>query len=100
MVEFGNPFVGLIPQKLSPSELVQALRADLAGELEAIVGYEVHAQATDDPRVKQILYTIKNEEIQHTEMLKKLIELLDPSTVNLHQQGANRFQQTIGQPTT
>jgi len=99
MVQFGDPFVGNIPKKLSTEELIQALRVDLAGELEAIVGYEVHAQSTDDQRVKQLLYAIRDEEIQHTEMLKKLIELLDPNTVNLHQKGANRFQQTVGQPT-
>lgn len=100
MVQFSDPFVGNIPKKLSDSELLQALRVDLAGELEAIVGYEVHAQSTDDQRVKQILYAIRDEEIQHTEMLKKLIEMLDPNTANLHQKGSNRFQQTVGQPTT
>jgi rubrerythrin len=31
--------------------LLQALRVDIAGELEAIVGYEAHAMATTDERV-------------------------------------------------
>lgn len=97
MVQFGDPFVGNVPKRLSQAELLQALRVDLAGELEAIVGYEAHAQSTDDQRVKQILYSIRDEEIQHTEMLTKLIELLDPNTASLHQKGDNRFQQTLGQ---
>jgi len=97
MVQFAEPFVGNIPKKISPTELVQALRVDLAGELEAIVGYEVHAASTDDPRAKQILYAIRDEELQHVGMLQNLIEMLDPHSAQFHQKGETRFQQTINQ---
>jgi len=98
MVQFADPFVGDIPSnKMSNEELLQALREDIAGELEAIVGYEAHYHATDDQRVKQILASIRDEEIQHTEMLKKAVEMLDPNSAKLHQKGADRFQQMVGQ---
>lgn len=96
MVQFADPFTGNVPpNKLSAVEVVQALRIDLAGELEAIQGYEVHANSTDDNRVKQILYAIRDEELQHVGMLQKLIEMLDPNSANLYQKGETRFDQTI-----
>ena len=53
MPQIGDPFVGNIPKKLNQAELLQALRFDIAAELEAIMGYEAHLQATDDERVKR-----------------------------------------------
>jgi len=97
MVQFADPFIGNIPKKMSQDELVQAIRADLAGELEAIVGYDAHYHSTDDQRIKNILAAIRDEEIQHTEMLKKAIELLDTNTAQFHQKGATRFEQTMFQ---
>ena len=40
-------------EKLTKKELAQAIRLDLAGELEAIYLYDAHAQATDDPVAKR-----------------------------------------------
>lgn len=79
MVQIGNPFVANVPKQLSPEELVQALRVDLAGELEAIIGYEAHAMATSDERVKKVLYHIADEERQHVGELQQLIYLLNPN---------------------
>jgi rubrerythrin len=36
MPNFANPFQGNVDRKLSNAELMQALRLDIAGELEAI----------------------------------------------------------------
>ena len=103
MTIFGNPFVGNVPKQLSPAELVQALRVDLAGELEAIVGYEAHAMATTDERVKKVLYHIADEEKQHVGELQQLIYLLDPNEQKnvekgkqeVIQQQAQGFQQPM-----
>ncbi|MHB8986801.1 MAG: demethoxyubiquinone hydroxylase family protein, partial [Eubacteriales bacterium] len=65
MVQIGNPFVANVPRQLSAEELIQALRVDMAGELEAIIGYEAHAMAANDERVKKVLYHIADEERQH-----------------------------------
>lgn len=58
MALLGNPFVANVPRQMSNEELAQALRVDIARELEAIIGYEAHAMATNDERVKKILYHI------------------------------------------
>ncbi|MHB8158453.1 MAG: demethoxyubiquinone hydroxylase family protein [Desulfocucumaceae bacterium] len=79
MAQLGNPFIAVVPRQLSAEELVQALRVDMAGELEAIIGYEAHAMATTDQRVKKVLYHIANEERQHVGELQQLIYLLDPN---------------------
>lgn len=79
MALLGNPFVANVPRQLSAEELVQALRVDMAGELEAIIGYEAHAMATADERVKKVLYHIADEERQHVGELQQLIYLLNPN---------------------
>ena len=49
MPNFANPFQGNVDRKLTNAELMQALRLDIAGELEAIFLYDAHYLATDDP---------------------------------------------------
>ncbi|TEB04102.1 Ubiquinone biosynthesis protein COQ7 [Pelotomaculum schinkii] len=71
MVMLGDPFVANVPRQLSAEELLQALRVDMAGELEAIIGYEAHAMATSDERVKEVLYHIADEERQHVGELQQ-----------------------------
>ena len=103
MALLGNPFVGNIPKQLSPEELVQAIRVDIAGELEAIVGYEAHATATTDERVKKILYHIADEERQHVGELLQVLYMLSPTEAqnielgrqSVQQQQAQNFQQPM-----
>jgi rubrerythrin len=78
MAQLGNPFVADVPKQLSREELVQAIRVDLAGELEAIIGYEAHAQATNDERAKKVFYHIAAEEKQHIGELQQLLYMLSP----------------------
>ncbi len=92
MALLGDPFVGNIPRQLSTPELLQALRVDMAGELEAIMGYESHIQATDDQRVKKILTHIANEERRHVGELQQLMMMLDPGQEDYVQQGIKKIQ--------
>lgn len=78
MALLGNPFVANVDKQMSPEELVQAIRVDIAGELEAIIGYEAHAMATSDERVKKLLYHIADEERQHVGELQQLLYILCP----------------------
>lgn len=48
MPNFANPFQGNVNRKLTNEELMQAIRLDIACELEAIYVYEAHILATDD----------------------------------------------------
>ncbi len=91
MALLGNPFVASVPRQLSAEELIQALRVDLAGELEAIIGYEAHAMATNDERAKKVLYHIADEEREHVGELQQLIYLLNPN----EQQSIEKGKQAI-----
>lgn len=78
MALLGNPFVANVTKQMSFDETLQALRVDLAGELEAIIGYEAHAASTDDERVKKVLLHIADEERQHVGELTQLLYILCP----------------------
>jgi rubrerythrin len=97
MVMMGDPFVGNAPKKLTKEELIQALRVDIAGELEAIMAYDAHVMATDDERVKTILYSIRDEERQHVGELIHLLEILDPQEAQFLMKGKQEVDQLLGQ---
>lgn len=79
MAIFGDPFGGNVPRKISKGELIQALRVDIAGELEAIFLYDAHAMATDDELAKKVLADIRDEEKAHIGELMTLLRHLDPA---------------------
>ena len=79
MPSFANPFQGNVNRKMSNPELMQALRLDIAGELEAIYLYESHYLATDDPAAKAVLADIRDEEKTHVGELITLMRHLDPN---------------------
>lgn len=97
MAQLGDPFVGNVPKKLGMPEMLQALRVDIAGELEAIMGYEAHIMATDDPRIKKVLSHIANEERQHVGELQQLLMVLSPNESTCFQQGQQAIQQQEAQ---
>lgn len=78
MALLGNPFIGNIARQMTNDELTQAIRVDIAGELEAIIGYEAHILATSDERVKKILRHIADEEKNHVGELQQLLYILSP----------------------
>ncbi|MFP3938032.1 MAG: ferritin family protein [Phycisphaerae bacterium] len=78
MPDFPNPFSGNVQRKLSDSELLRALRLNLAAEEEAVHLYMSHADATDNPLAKKVLIDIANEEREHIGEFQRLISILDP----------------------
>lgn len=101
MALLGNPFVGNIPRQMSNDELIQAIRVDIAGELEAIVGYEAHILSTNDERAKKILHHIADEEKQHVGQLQQLLVLLNPQEsqyIEKGKQAALQQQSNLQQP--
>jgi len=79
MPNFANPFQGNVNRKLTKQELIQAVRLDIAGELEAIYLYDAHVQATDDPVAKKVIADIRDEEKAHVGELMTLLRHLDPA---------------------
>ena len=78
MPDFPNPFSGNVQRKMTKSELLRALRLNLAAEEEAVHLYLSHADATDDPLAKKVLIDIAGEEREHIGEFQRLINILDP----------------------
>lgn len=93
MALLGNPFVANVPRPISGEELTQALRVDMAGELEAIIGYEAHAMAAQDERVKKVLYHIADEERRHVGELQQLLYMLNPNEAKYMEEGRREIQE-------
>ena len=63
--------------------MIQALRLDIAGELEAIYLYDAHVHSTDDAMAKKVLADIRDEENVHVGELITLLKSLDPREADL-----------------
>lgn len=95
MPAFANPFSGNIDRKISNAELLQALRVDIAGELEAIYLYDAHVHATDDPLVKKVLADIRDEEKEHVGELMTLMRYLEPEIDALLEEGEGEVREMM-----
>jgi rubrerythrin len=95
MPSFADPFVGNVNKKLSNEELAQALRLDIAGELEAITLYESHILATDNPVAKAVLSDIRDEEKTHMGELITLMRYLDPTEKDHFNSGAEEVEELL-----
>ena len=87
MALLGDPFVANVSKQMSADELMQAIRVDVAGELEAIIGYEAHAMSTNDERVKKVLHHIADEERQHVGELQQVLFMLSPKDAENTEKG-------------
>ncbi|MEF9876287.1 MAG: demethoxyubiquinone hydroxylase family protein [Gordonibacter sp.] len=95
MPSFANPFAGNVDRKMSNAELMQALRLDIAGELEAIYLYESHYLATDDPAAKAVLADIRDEEKAHMGELITLMRHLDPKETEFFLDGEGEVHEML-----
>ncbi|MCL5105305.1 MAG: Rubrerythrin [Armatimonadetes bacterium] len=77
MAGFADPFYGNAPErKFTKSELIRALRLNVAAEEEATALYEAHADATDNPVAKKVLLDVANEERVHVGEFIRLIDII------------------------
>jgi rubrerythrin len=97
MAILGDPFVANVTKQLSADELAQAIRVDIAGELEAIIGYEAHVMSTSDERVKKVLHHIADEERKHVGELQQLLYILSPKDAEYMEKGKQAIQQQQSQ---
>ncbi len=95
MAGFANPFMGNVPRKMSKAEVIQAVRGDIAGELEAMFLYDAHAQATDDPVAKSVWEDIRDEERVHMGELIALLKHLDPNEAKLLADGEEEVREVL-----
>ena len=73
-----DPFTGLVPRKMSRTELARAIRLDIQAELDATNLYQAHIDATDDEQAIAILAHIRDEEKEHAAEFLQLLAMLDP----------------------
>lgn len=95
MPNFANPFQGNVNRKLTKEELIQAIRLDIAGELEAIYVYDAHVIATDDPVAKKVIADIRDEEKAHVGELMTLLRHLDPQEAAHFISGENEVKEML-----
>lgn len=95
MPAFGNPFQGNVERKMTEEELIQAIRLDIAGELEAIYLYDAHVLATDNEAAKTILADIRDEEKAHVGELMTLLRILDPTEAQAFLSGENEVKEML-----
>ncbi len=94
MPEFVNPFSGKVPdRKLTPEELIRAVRLDLAAEHEAVHLYLAHADATDNALAKKVLMDIADEERVHAGEFARLLNILTGNEDALLAQGAQEVDE-------
>jgi len=95
MPTFADPFIGNINRKMTDQELAQAIRIDIAGELEAIFLYDAHANATDNPVAKAVLQDIRDEEKTHMGELITLMRHLDKREYELFADGEGEVKELL-----
>ncbi len=95
MPAFANPFQANVERKISKEELIQAIRLDIAGELEAIYVYDAHVQATDDPVAKKVIADIRDEEKAHVGELMTLLRYLDPKEAEHFASGEGEVKEML-----
>lgn len=102
MPSFANPFQGNVPRKMTKEELIQSIRLDIAGELEATFLYDAHVQATDIELAKRVIGDIRDEEKAHVGELMTLLYALDPQEAVHFASGRAEVQEmmeSLGLPT-
>lgn len=96
MPSFASPFSGLAKdKKLSPEELVRAIRFMVAAEYEATQMYMQLAESTDHPLAVQVLTDIANEERVHAGEFLRLLHELAPDEAKLYEEGAKEVEERI-----
>ena len=80
---------------VSNFDTVQKARADLVGEIQAIIEYDAHANSSSDKLAKEIWINIKNEELVHVGELLALLNYLDPSQKQYVDEGIKEFMERL-----
>jgi len=96
MPEFAAPFSGMASgRKLTPSELVRAVRFMVAAEYEAVQMYMQLAESTSDPLAREVLKDIADEELVHAGEFLRLLKELAPDEEKFYKEGAREVEKEI-----
>ena len=96
MPEFGSPFSGLEKdRKVTPEELIRAIRFMIAAEYEAIQLYMQLAESTDNTLAQDVLKDIADEERVHAGEFLRLLKELAPDEEKFYAEGAEEVEEEI-----
>ena len=96
MPEFASPFSGLAAdRKLTPEELIRAIRYLVAAEYEAVQLYMQLAESTDNALAKDVLVDIADEERVHAGEFLRLLKELAPDEERMYAEGAKEVEEMI-----
>lgn len=96
MLVFGSPFSGLANnRKLSPEELILAIRFSVSAEYEATQLYMQLAAATDNKLAVKVLKEIADEERVHAGEFLRLLRELAPDEEKFYAEGAKEVEEKI-----
>lgn len=95
-MDFTNPFISAERRRLSDSELAQAIRLDMAAELDAINLYQAHLESTDNPVAQRVIRHIMDEEKEHFVEFEQLLLLLDLTQATIEGNAAQEFAEASG----
>lgn len=97
-MDLTDPFVGLVPRKLSDEELARAIRLNVAAEVDAINLYAAHLEATDNQAARKILAHIIDEEKEHLAKFLELLKVLDPKQARELGEAGAKVAAILGTP--
>ena len=93
MPEFSNPFQGnRCDRKLSPSEVIRAVRFNIAAEYEANQMYMQLAESTDNELVQMVLKDIADEELEHVGELLRVLKEISPTDFDFYKEGGEEVE--------
>jgi rubrerythrin len=96
MPDFGTPFAGLKKdRKLTPEELIRAIRFMVAAEYEAVQLYMQLTESTDHKLAQEVLKDIADEERVHAGEFLRLLKELAPDEERHYQKGAEEVEEII-----
>ncbi|MGN0960567.1 MAG: ubiquinone biosynthesis protein COQ7 [Christensenellales bacterium] len=76
-------------------DVVQKVRQDLIGEIQAIIEYDMHIHSTENMVARETWENIKSEELTHVGELLALLNYLDPSQMKFVQDGISEFNKRL-----
>lgn len=82
-----------VSNKTNQTQTAQNARLDIIGELEAIIMYQNHYDATEDSDAKRTISDIMEEEKVHVGQLFGLLFKLDPASKTQFEKGYTEFMQ-------
>jgi rubrerythrin len=96
MPEFASPFSGNAhDRKLTPSELVRAIRYLVSAEYEAVQLYMQLAESIEDELAKEVLIDIADEERVHAGEFLRLLQELAPDEEEFYRKGYEEVEEMI-----